>query len=132
MTRRLPRHLAILLIVASVSASVGLGDAAANHAPEDAVCIPGAVVTAYSAEQYPGRTSDGTITVQAVRDGQYIAAASYRIPMGATVELDNHLAYRVADRGLLDEHGITVDVLMATTAEARQWGARRMTVCWWM
>jgi len=61
-----------------------------------------------------------------------VAAASRSIPLGATVEVAGVGAYRVADRGLLDEHGITLDLLMATTAEARQWGSRPVTVCWWM
>ena len=102
-----------------------------HHAPEQAQCRAGALVTAYSAQDYPGRTSDGTSTVGAIRDGEWIAAASRSIPLGATIEINGEMAYRVADRGLLDENGITADILMATTAEARQWGARRVVLCWW-
>lgn len=125
--RRAVLHAVVLATIAGST----IGTALAHHAPETAVCRQGALVTSYSSEDYPGRTSDGTSTVAAIRNGEWIAAASRSIPLGAIIEINGEMTYRVADRGLLDENGITADILMATTAEARQWGARRVTLCWW-
>lgn len=92
---------------------------------------PMKVVTAYSAQQYPGRTADGTSTWGALAAGDNIAAGpawmlGKRIavwtPWGEAV-------YRLADTGHLAVNGIDFDLLFATTAEALQWGRRTVPVC---
>lgn len=83
-----------------------------------------AVITAYSVEQYPGRTVDGTPTRG---NAGVIAAASYNYALGTIITVDGLGTYRVADRGRLGANHI--DVLMQTTREAVQWGRQTRTVC---
>ena len=113
-----------LLTAASIALAVNVTPSTA-HA--DQWCRHG-YVTAYSAEQFPGRTYSGTSTTQAVRDGRNIVAASWTIPIGATVVIDGD-EYTVEDRGLLDEHGILIDVLMPTTRDALRHGKMWQEVC---
>jgi 3D (Asp-Asp-Asp) domain-containing protein len=83
-----------------------------------------AVITAYSVEQYPGRTADGTPTPG---NAGVIAAASYNYALGTIVTVEGLGTYRVADRGHLGTNHI--DVLMQTTREALQFGRQIRTVC---
>lgn len=83
-----------------------------------------ATITAYSVEQYPGRTADGTPTPG---NAGVIAAASYNYALGSYVTVEGLGTYRVADRGHLGANH--VDVLMQTTREALQWGRQTRTVC---
>ena len=99
-----------------------------HHAPETAVCETYRI-TGYAATDYPGTTADGsTTTVAALSRGEWIAAASRNVPMGATIEIDGIGSYRVADRGYLDARH--VDVLVATRAEAVALTSYRRA-CWW-
>jgi 3D (Asp-Asp-Asp) domain-containing protein len=89
------------------------------------------VITGYSAEQYPGRTADGTSTWGALAAGDYIAAGpSWMLGQRITVRTtEGDLVYRIADTGLLAAHGIDYDLLFPTTAEALRWGRRVVVVC---
>jgi 3D (Asp-Asp-Asp) domain-containing protein len=84
-----------------------------------------ATITAYSVEQYPGRTADGTPTPG---NAGVIAAASYNYALGTIITVEGLGTYRVADRGHLGANH--VDVLMQTTREALQWGRQQRQVCW--
>lgn len=81
-------------------------------------------ITAYSVEDFPGFTADGTPTIG---NAGRIAAASYDLPLGTYVSIDGLGVYRIADRGMLGHRHI--DVLMATTREALEWGRRQRLVC---
>ncbi len=81
-------------------------------------------ITAYSVEQYPGTTTDGTRTPG---NAGVIAAASYNYALGAFITVEGLGTYRVADRGHLGANH--VDVLMQTTREALQFGRQTRTVC---
>jgi 3D (Asp-Asp-Asp) domain-containing protein len=83
-----------------------------------------ATITAFSVEQYPGLTADGTPTHGNVGA---IVAASHNYALGSTLTIDGLGTYRVADRGHLGPNH--VDVLMQTTAEARQFGRQTRQVC---
>lgn len=84
-------------------------------------------ITAYSAEQYPGRTADGTSTWQAINQGQALAAGSWNLALGAEVEVEGMGRYVIRDRGYLEARHI--DVLVPTTAEAKQIGYQKRRVC---
>ncbi len=83
-----------------------------------------AVITAYSVEQYPGTTADGTRTPG---NAGVIAAASANYPLGSTITVEGLGTYRVADRGHLGSNH--VDVLVQSTREALQFGRQVRTVC---
>lgn len=83
-----------------------------------------ATITAYSVEQYPGRTADGTPTPG---NAGVIAAASYNYALGTLITVEGLGTYRVADRGHLGANHI--DVLMQTTREALQFGRQTRLVC---
>ena len=107
-----------------------LGSIAASGGEAQAQSMDGCpmyTVTAYSAEQYPGRTADGTSTWEAIRTGEAIAAGSWNLPLGTTVEVEKIGTYRIADRGHLESSH--VDILTATTAEALQIGRQYRRVC---
>ncbi len=57
-----------------------------------------ATITAYSVEQYPGTTTDGTRTPG---NAGVIAAASYNYALGTFITVEGLGTYRVADRGHL-------------------------------
>lgn len=86
-------------------------------------------ITAYSVEQFPGRTYSGLST-----QGQagVIAAegrpGSHHFAIGTWIDIDGVGVYRVEDRGggLIGRH---VDILMATTREALNFGRQQRTVC---
>jgi 3D (Asp-Asp-Asp) domain-containing protein len=87
-------------------------------------------ITAYSIEQFPGTTADGTST-----QGQagVIAAVDARAPvvrMGTYVWIEDMGTYRIADTGNLARRGVHFDVLMSTTREAREFGRQQRQVCW--
>lgn len=82
------------------------------------------VITAYSVEQYPGTTTDGTRTPG---NAGVIAAASYNYALGTFITVEGLGTYRVADRGHLGPNHI--DVLMATTREAINFGRQSRLVC---
>lgn len=83
-----------------------------------------ATITAYSIEQYPGRTADGTPTPG---NAGVIAAASYNYALGTIITVEGLGTYRVADRGHLGANH--VDVLMQTTREALNFGRQTRLVC---
>ncbi len=83
-----------------------------------------ATITAYSVEQYPGTTADGTRTPG---NAGVIAAASANYPLGSTITVEGLGTYRVADRGHLGSNH--VDVLMNLTSEALRFGRQVRTVC---
>ncbi len=83
-----------------------------------------AVITAYSVEQYPGTTADGTRTPG---NAGVIAAASHNYALGTYITVEGLGTYRVADRGHLGANHI--DVLMQTTREALQFGRQTRLVC---
>ena len=115
----------LALVVAGSMAAAGAGVAQAQGGCRTAR------VTGYSAEQYPGRTADGTSTWGAIRAGDWIAAGpAAQLGRRITVYTPNGPArYRVADTGQLSAHGIDYDLLFATTSEAVEWGSRSVTVC---
>jgi len=101
----------------------------AQDAPESANCDLYRI-TGYASTDFPGWTADGsTTTVGALAGGQWIAAASWNIPMGAKVEIQDVGTYRVADRGMLGPRHI--DVLVPSRADAYALTSDRV-VCWWM
>ncbi len=102
------------LVLGAVALSVGLAQSGCSAT----------TITAYSVEQYPGTTTDGTRT-----PGQAgaIVAASYNYPLGSYVTIENMGTYRVADRGRLGANHI--DVLMNLTSEALRFGRQTRTVC---
>lgn len=83
-----------------------------------------ATITAYSVEQYPGRTADGTSTPG---NAGVIAAGSHNYALGSMIWVEGLGSYRVADRGRLGANHI--DVLMQTTREALNFGRQTRTVC---
>lgn len=83
-----------------------------------------AVITAYSVEQYPGRTADGTSTQG---NAGVIAAASHNYTIGSQIWVEGLGSYRVADRGRLGANH--VDILMQTTREAINFGRQTRLVC---
>lgn len=89
------------------------------------------VVTGYSVQQYPGRTADGSSTGGSLASGDYIAAGpGWMLGKRITVDMpDGPMTYRLADTGYLAQNGIDYDLLFWTTAEALQWGTRRVMVC---
>lgn len=101
----------------------------AQDAPETASCEMYRI-TGYASTDFPGVTADGsTTTVGALAGGQWIAAASWNIPMGAKVEIQDIGTYRVADRGMLGPRHI--DVLVPSRADAYALTSNR-EVCWWI
>ncbi len=104
-------HLTILGIVAL---SVQVAQAGCSNA----------TITAYSVEQYPGTTTDGTPTPG---NAGVIAAASYNYPLGAYITVEGLGTYRVADRGHLGSNH--VDILVQSTREALQFGRQVRLVC---
>lgn len=77
-------------------------------------CFP-ARATGYSSSQFPGLTLDGTPT----QGNEWtIMAAARRYPMGRYYQIVGLGTFRVADRGMLDEHGIDFDILVRTVEEA--------------
>lgn len=83
-----------------------------------------ATVSAYSVEQYPGQTADGTPTQG---NAGVIAAGGSNYALGSYVWVEGLGTYRIADRGHLAAS--QVDVLMQTIYEARQHGVPRRLVC---
>jgi 3D (Asp-Asp-Asp) domain-containing protein len=83
-----------------------------------------ATVTAYSQQQYPGTGADTTYPVVGVT-----AAASTNIPLGTLVTVQGVGTYRITDRGQLGSTG-WIDIFMATTREAIDFGRQRLMVCW--
>jgi 3D (Asp-Asp-Asp) domain-containing protein len=83
-----------------------------------------ATITAYSVEQYPGTTADGTPTPG---NAGVIAAASYNYALGSYVTVEGLGTYRVADRGHLGANHI--DILFQTTREALNFGRQTRLVC---
>jgi 3D (Asp-Asp-Asp) domain-containing protein len=83
-----------------------------------------ATITAYSVEQYPGTTADGTRTPG---NAGVIAAASRNYALGSYVTVEGLGTYRIADRGHLGANHI--DVLMQTTREALNFGRQSRLVC---
>jgi 3D (Asp-Asp-Asp) domain-containing protein len=80
-------------------------------------------VTAYSQQQFPGRGAHGQPVVGAT------AAASSNIPAFTVVWIAGVGARTINDRGHLGDTG-HIDVFMATTAQAVQFGSSRREVCW--
>jgi 3D (Asp-Asp-Asp) domain-containing protein len=111
------------LLAACVVLGGGSPALAQGEPSPDATCSL-ATITAYSVEQYPGRTADGTPTPGNVG---VIAAASYNYALGSYVTVEGLGTYRVADRGHLGRNH--VDVLMQTTREALQFGRQTRRVC---
>ena len=118
----------MVLIAMLVGASVG--SHADVQASEFGACRM-SVVTGYSAQQYPGRTADGTSTWGALAAGDNIAAGpAWMLGQRITVWTPwGEAVYRLADTGHLAQNGIDYDLLFATTAEALQWGRRTVPVC---
>jgi 3D (Asp-Asp-Asp) domain-containing protein len=86
-------------------------------------------ITGYAASEYPGWTADGsTTTVGALNRGEPIVAASYNIPLGASVWIEGLGTYRVADRGYLGARHL--DVLVWSRGEAFELTGYR-EACWW-
>lgn len=81
-------------------------------------------ITAYSVEQYPGTTTDGTRTPG---NAGVIAAGSYNLPFNTYVDIEGVGVYRIADRGHLGVRH--VDILVNTTREALNFGRQTRTVC---
>lgn len=81
-------------------------------------------ITGYVRGHGSGRTYDGT----SVWTSEAIAAASWNVPIGARVQVENLGTFRVADRGggLSSRH---IDVLVDSAAEAYALtGSRRVCV----
>lgn len=86
-------------------------------------------ITAYSVEQFPGRTYSGLST-----QGQagVIAAEgrpnTHHFAIGTLVDIEGVGVRRIEDRGggLVGRH---VDILMQTTREALNFGRQTRTVC---
>jgi 3D (Asp-Asp-Asp) domain-containing protein len=113
MLARLARHAAILAVVFGASV---LPCTAGECAP--------AVITAYAAQDYPGRTTSGIYTWPNVGS---IVAGGEAYELGQTVEIEGLGSYTVADRGHL---GWTqIDLLVSTHAEAVQFGRQVRMVC---
>lgn len=85
------------------------------------------VITAFSAEDYPGRMANGESTWAALAAGDWVAAGSNNLAIGTVVEVVGVGQYRLADRGYLGTRHL--DLLMATTAEAIAWGVQVREVC---
>ncbi len=82
------------------------------------------VVTSYAAEDYPGLTASGIPTWPNVGG---IVAGGYAYDLGSTVWIEGLGSFTVADRGMLGWS--QVDLLVATHAEAVQWGRQVREVC---
>lgn len=106
-----------LLINAIVAAHSAAPQAAA------AECGP-AVITAYSTEDYPGLTASGLPTWPNVGG---IVAGGGAYELGQTVWVEGLGSFVVADRGHLGWSQL--DLLVASHAEAVQWGRRTLEVC---
>jgi 3D (Asp-Asp-Asp) domain-containing protein len=119
MTRYVPtrRQLAVWLL------RLGIGFAVGETVQAQEACSV-AVITGYSVEQYPGRTTDGTPTPGNVG---VIVAASMNYTLGSHVTVEGLGTYRVADRGHLGANHI--DVLFERTIDAIHFGRQTRTVC---
>jgi hypothetical protein len=74
-------------------------------------------ITGYVGSEYPGLTYDeSTTTLAALARGEQIAAASWDVPLGAYIEVEELGVWRVADRGMLGPHHL--DLLVGSRAEA--------------
>jgi 3D (Asp-Asp-Asp) domain-containing protein len=81
-------------------------------------------ITAYSIEDFPGRTYDGTPTRG---NAGVIAAGSWNLPIGTIVEVEGVGVYRIADRGRLGNRHL--DLLFQSTREALNFGRQTRMVC---
>jgi 3D (Asp-Asp-Asp) domain-containing protein len=89
-----------------------------------------ATITAYSVQQYPGGMRNGLPTGAHV--GTAVAVGVDRrgtplVPLGTVVWIESVGERTVMDTGLGGPGWF--DVLLATTAEARQFGRQQRTVC---
>lgn len=104
------RHtLAALLLLAGASAGT-------TH---DTYCRT-AKITGYVRTEFSPQTADGT----SIYTDEPIVAASYDIPIDATVEIEGLGTYRVADRGHLGSDG-WVDIAVWSRGEAYALTGRR-------
>lgn len=80
-------------------------------------------ITGYVRSEYSARTYDGT----SVYTDEPIVAASWDVPLGHYVEIEDLGTFRVADRGMLGSSG-WIDVAVWSRAEAYALTGHR-TVC---
>lgn len=119
----------VLGVMLGVMVSATARPVEAQDAPDSANCEVYRI-TGYASTDYPGVTADGsTTTVGALAGGQWIAAASWNVPMGAKIEVQDLGTFRVADRGMLGPRH--VDVLVPSRSDAYAITSNRYA-CWWM
>lgn len=106
MTRRMLLHAAILTLVASVRLSASGCELYQ--------------ITGYVRTDFAGPTADGT----PIRTDEPIVAASYNLPLGSYVWIEDLGTFRVADRGMLGPRHL--DVATWTRSEAYQLTGWRM------
>lgn len=116
-------RLAVVILVALLIALIVILLGLSQQIASAAECRM-APVTAFSAEDFPGLTADGTHTSPNV--GLIVAGGSdYRL--GQEVWVEGIGTLRVADRGHLRHDQL--DLLVATRHEAITWGRRYLVVC---
>lgn len=111
------RLLVRALLQAAISAALSAQPAAAEGCAQ-------VLVTSYAAEDYPGLTASGIPTWPNVGG---IVAGGGAYELGQTVWVEGLGSFVVADRGNLGHHQI--DLLLATHADAVQWGRQVRVVC---
>lgn len=104
-------YLLVFMVVASITQCSQAVVRRAHAAPAEQVCEK-YWVTGYVRGHHSPWTADGT----SVWTREPIAAASYNVPMGSSVEVIGLGTFRVADRGRLQAR--QVDVLVDTVSEA--------------